>query len=191
MITKTWGDVAKEEPIQANGGYLNKFKQGLNKFRILSEPVSGYQYWTADNKPVRSADYPKEISKDIKKGESPKYFWAFAIYNFDSKAIEILVLTQATLITPLQDLVSNPEWGDPTGYSLTVNRKGEGLETEYTITPSPAKPTPKSILDLYKEKNINLEALLTGQDPFKAKEEIQYEKPEEWEPKDETETAFD
>ena len=28
------------------------------------------------------------------------------------------------------------DWGDPLGYSITVNRKGEGLETEYSVVPS-------------------------------------------------------
>jgi hypothetical protein len=36
------------------------------------------------------------------------------------------------------------------------------LETEYGVVPSPAKPTPDEILEAYKEKSINLEALFTG-----------------------------
>jgi hypothetical protein len=31
------------------------------------------------------------------------------------------------------------DWGDPLGYSITVNRKGESLETEYSVVLSPAK----------------------------------------------------
>src|ERR1700712_2603548 len=38
--------------------------------------------------------------------------------------------------------------------------------TEYSVLPSPAKETPADILQMYKEKPINLEALFTGDNPF-------------------------
>jgi hypothetical protein len=77
-----------------------------------------------------------------------------------------LELTQSTIIEPMQALITNEDWGSPTGYSLTVSKKGEGLETEYTVVPSPAQPTPANILEAYKEKAINLGTLLTGDNPF-------------------------
>jgi hypothetical protein len=46
---------------------------------------------------------------------------------------------------------------DSRNYSLTVTRKGENLETEYSVVPSPAQATPDNILQAYKEKPINLE----------------------------------
>jgi hypothetical protein len=48
------------------------------------------------------------------------------------------------------------------GYSITINRKGESLETEYSVVPSPAQPTSAEIIPNFKEKPINLEALLAG-----------------------------
>jgi hypothetical protein len=53
--------------------------------------------------------------------------------------------------------IHSDDWGDPLGYSITVNRKGEGLETEYSVVPSPAQTTPANILEVYKEKPINFE----------------------------------
>lgn len=180
----SWSEAAQEVPNVEKGGYM-KLKAGQNKFRILSAPVSGYEIWTTENKPMRWAEYPKTIPADIKPGSQPKYFWAFVVWNFGSKAVEILQLTQATIISPIQELVNSEEWGAPTGYSLTVTRKGEGLETEYTVVPSPAKETPKEILQAYKEKNINLGALLTGSNPFEPA------KSSEFVPENETHTAFD
>jgi hypothetical protein len=52
------------------------------------------------------------------------------------------------------------------GVAHGVNRKGEGLETEYSVVPSPVQPTPAPILEAYKEKPINLEALFSGENPF-------------------------
>jgi hypothetical protein len=38
-----------------------KFRQGPNKFRILSAPIIGYEYWTEDRKPVRSRELWRTI----------------------------------------------------------------------------------------------------------------------------------
>jgi hypothetical protein len=44
------------------------------------------------------------------------------------------------------------------GYGITINRKGESVETEYGVVPSPAQPSSPDI-PKFKEKSINLEAL--------------------------------
>jgi hypothetical protein len=58
------------------------------------------------------------------------------------------------------------------GYSITINRKDESLETEYNVVPSPAQPTPADIIQKLKEKPINLEALFTGGNPFDETEPV-------------------
>jgi hypothetical protein len=58
------------------------------------------------------------------------------------------------------------------GYSVTINRKGESLETEYSVVPSPAQPIPADIIQKFKEKPINLEALFTGGNPFDETEPV-------------------
>jgi hypothetical protein len=158
-----------EVPKSSAGGYM-KFKQGANKFRILSAPIIGWEYWTEAKKPVRAKDRWTTIPVDAdisgKNGWNPKHFWAFVVWNFDTKAVEILQITQSTIQSAIEELASNEDWGDPRNYSLTVTRKGENLETEYSVVPSPAQPTPANILQAYKEKPINLEALFSGGNPF-------------------------
>jgi hypothetical protein len=51
------------------------------------------------------------------------------------------------------------------------------LETEYSVVPSPAQPAPDAILQAYKEKPINLEALFTGGNPFEGVDGMQAEEP--------------
>ena len=68
------------------------------------------------------------------------------------------------------------EPGELVAYSITVNRKGEALEIEYSVVPSPAQPTPEAILQAYKEKPINLEALFTGGNPFEEEGDITHNK---------------
>lgn len=162
-----------EVPKQAGGAYM-KLKQGANKFRILSAPILGWEYWTEARKPVRARERWTTIPVDAdisgERGWNPKHFWAMVVYNLDEKQIQILQLTQATILSALAELINSDEWGDPRGYSITINRKGEKLETEYSVMPSPAKATPAEVLAQYKEKNINLEALFEGKNPFEAEE---------------------
>lgn len=164
----SWKDAAQNVPASNKGGFM-KFHDGQNKFRILSAPVQGWEYWTNDNKPIRSHEYPKVMQPDARK-DAPKFFWAFVVWNMASKAVEILEITQRTIIEPIQELVMSEEWGNPTGYSLTVTRKGEGLNTEYSVVPSPAQVTPSDVLDAFKAKPIRLEALFDGSNPFEEKE---------------------
>lgn len=156
--------------VPKSGGSYMKFKGGANKFRILSAPILGYEYWTAERKPVRAKKLWDTIpvDADIKDGWNPKHFWAFVVWNFEEKQIQVLEITQATIQRAMLDLIQNDEWGDPRNYTITVNRKGEKLETEYSVVPSPAKPVPEDIIKSYKEKNIDLENLFTGGDPFNA-----------------------
>jgi hypothetical protein len=164
-----WSEAAANVPKQTSGGFMKFDKEGTFKFRILSAPITGFEYWTVDKEPIRSKEYPKVISDKIKPGDKIKYFWAFVVWNFQAEEVQILELTQTTIIEPLQELISNPEWGDPTGYSISVTRKGMSFsDTEYSVVPSPAQPTPANVLKAYKDKPINLDALYSGGNPFEA-----------------------
>jgi len=162
-----WKEAATKVPEAKDGSGYMKFKVGANKFRILSEPIMGWEYWTEDSKSIRVHEYPSTIPADIRKGEAPKFFWAFVVWNFTTKAVEILEITQRTIIEPMQELIGSEEWGDPTGYSITVNRSGSDKEsTTYSVVPSPAQATPAEVLQAYKDKPINLDALFDGGNPF-------------------------
>jgi hypothetical protein len=43
-----------------------------------------------------------------------------------------------------------------------VNKKLRASDAEYSVVPSPQQPTPSDVLQAYKEKPINLEALFSG-----------------------------
>ena len=36
-----------------------------------------------------------------------------------------------------RDVLATIYWGKPYGYDIKINRTGEGLETEYTVSPKP------------------------------------------------------
>lgn len=149
-----------------------KLQDGENTFRIVSSAITGFEYWTntEPSVPVRSrtafVSTPKDIKLDPKTGKPTaiKHFWAFVVYSYRADKRQILEITQSGIQTAIKALVDNKKWGDPKKYDITVNRSGNGLETEYSTMPNPHS---ELLLDLPKDE-INLNALFTGDDPFAA-----------------------
>ncbi len=54
------------------------------------------------------------------------------------------------------------------------------METKYSVLPSPAKPVPANILQAFKEKPINLEALFSGGNPFEETDGAQASGPDDF-----------
>lgn len=164
----------------ADNGYM-KFEQGDNTFRVISNAIVGYETWIDKKKedgsmgryPVRAKDSVL-LQARLKKMNAVgaqydmKPFWAFLVWNYNANGIQILELTQKGIMRSLQSLHKSDKWGDIKGYDVTVTREGEGLDTEYTVMPNPHTELDK---DISKAKDINLEALYTGDDPFSGESE--------------------
>ncbi len=151
-----------------------RLEQGENRFRVLSEhPITGWLYWTQDNKPVRLREFPKEMPLQIKVRDQAaswekgvKHFWDFAVWDYASKSIKILEITQATIQNSLDSLFHDKDWGHPKSYDILITRTGESMDTEYQTIAKPHTALLDAIVEAYKSKNINLEALYDSKDPF-------------------------
>jgi hypothetical protein len=156
---------------KAPSGYM-KFAEGLNQIRILDSAIIGWEYFNQANKPVRQREAFEEVPRDIKENGRVKHFWAFPVWNYQAKSVQILEITQKGIMEAIKALVKNPKWGDPKMYDIAITKSGEGLDTEYTVQGEPplSEPT-EEIVKAYKNKPVNLEALYLGEDPF-AKELI-------------------
>jgi len=133
-----------------------KFVNGKNKFRVLSSLVTGYEYWkTEDGKdiPVRSKDKPTDVSDgkiNPKTGRvDVNHFWHIIVWNYASKSVQELTITQKGIQKYILGLVNDPDWGKPQGYDLIVTKEGEGLLTKYTVSGTPPKEAAKEIVDAY------------------------------------------
>ncbi|MFA6314946.1 MAG: hypothetical protein WC648_01070 [Candidatus Paceibacterota bacterium] len=143
-----------------------KFQDGDNAFRILSSAITGSEYFKADNKPVRSKEPFDTIPDDIKKGGAVKTFWAFLVWNYEAKRIQILELTQKGIMKTIQSYTKNPKWGNPKEYDFIVTRTGSGMDTEYAITVNPKFPLDEVVTAQYEKMSVDLNALYEGLDPF-------------------------
>jgi hypothetical protein len=150
-------------PVTSN--YM-KLVEGSNKFRVLSSAIVGYEYFKDDNKPVRSRE-PFEETPGIKKNGKVSHFWAFLVWNYDAKRVQILELSQKSIQNQFQAYIKNPDWGHPKEYDVTINRKGTSMmDTEYTVMPSPHKPIDPEIQKQADHIKVDLTALYEGLDPF-------------------------
>jgi len=101
----------------SNEGNYYKFKQGENRFRILSSAITGYEYWNKDNKPIRSKEGFEGTPEDMKPDGQIKHFWAFIVWNYEAKRVQIMELTQKTIMYSIGALSDNAKWGDVKGYT--------------------------------------------------------------------------
>lgn len=154
----------------ATSGNYTKITETPLKFRILTSPIIGWEYFTNENKPKRSAHF-FQSTPDIKPDGKPKEFWAFVVWNYEEKKIQIMEITQQTIKKAIVALTQDQDFGDPKGYDLKVSKTGKGKETKYTLLPlgktsfSPEGEDVDAILA--DARSVRLEALFDGDDPFK------------------------
>lgn len=147
-----------------------KLKNGENKMRIMSSAITGYVYWTKEDKPVRTPEYPTN-TPNIKTDENGKtkiqHFWAFVVWDYSGEgAIKIMEVTQAGIRDSLLNLVNDSDWGDPKNYDIKITKTGQKLDTRYQVSPVPHREAPADAVKEYAGTDIDLNALYSGGDPF-------------------------
>lgn len=155
--------------IPAGSSNYLKFNKPEVTFRILDEPIMGTLGW-ANKKPTRKRIGETISVTEVDDPSEIKYFWAMPVYDYEDKQIKILEVTQKSILKAIQSYARDEDYGDPKGYDIKVTGTGEGLERRYLVTPKPPKKLDEGIIQLYKDMEIDLEALFTGDDPFKASE---------------------
>ena len=157
------------------GGNYMKLMDGDNEFLILGSAVMGFEYWNKENKPVRLTERPATLPPDIReeddgKPAKPKHFWAFPVWNVRDRAVQVLEITQKSVMGALQNLARSDKWGDPIGtYTITISRSGTGFDTEYNTVPNPKGENFSEIMtewERVKQDGFDISRLFTGDDPF-------------------------
>lgn len=160
----------KEPPKEDN---YTKFIEGETKFRVLSSAITGYEEFI-DKKPVRYTEDTLPAEPHDEKNPI-KFFWAFVVWNYTAGRagrLQIMKITQKSIRKAIRALIKSESWGDPHGYDIIIAREGEGLETEYHVSPVPPKPLSSEIESKFKASNIDLQVWMEGGDPFKKNEDV-------------------
>lgn len=136
------GQTAREFLDRQQAGDFMKLTEGDNRFRVLEKPIQGIEIWvhTEDGKkkPTRLRDNDPIIDEGnfvIDQNSRPqiKDFLAMPVYNYNLKAIQILTITQKSILSALNGY-RNSKWGELTGYPVVISRTGTTLDnTEYSV----------------------------------------------------------
>ena len=114
----------------AGGGYLALSKLpdgGSVRFALLTdEPLEGYESWGSSNgtnKPFRFAEEPTYEDIKVEMGEfepregrggpgtaDVKFFIAMPVYNYDSGKVQVLQITQKSIIKELDQISHLRYW---------------------------------------------------------------------------------
>lgn len=167
-----------KKPESSSSHYM-KFADGDNKIRIVTDAITGWLYWVKGegdtNKPVRVKAMPDEVPAEAlpdKFGNYVKEFYAFGVWNYNEKKIQILEVTQTSIQEALFNLHSSEDWGDPKSYNITIIRGDKGGRVKYDVQPSPPSELSMEIANAVAEKPMNLAALFENGDPFQTDEHI-------------------
>lgn len=151
-----------------------KLQDGDNKFRILTPAVIGWEGWK-NNKPFRvkavtGQDCPikdSDVDFDVKYNK-PKinHFWAFVIWSYADKKIQVLEITQKTIMKAIENYYIVEDWGDPRNYDLNIKRDNVGEKVSYSVIPTPPKPLSQEAAEAFEVSKVDLEKLFSGEYPM-------------------------
>jgi hypothetical protein len=162
-----------------------RFVQGKNRLRFIGNPVSGFVFFGKTKredgsetvKPYRRRESEGEfsleemINRDIRMKpdgeiEGQKYFVMGLVYNYQKEKLQVLEITQKSILKALKSYVESEEYGHPSGYDLTIEKKGDGLNTEYTVIVSPPKPLSDEIVEAVGNASCDLQKIFDGDYPL-------------------------
>lgn len=156
--------------IPKSSGQFAKFQEGKNRFRVLSDIVQGWEGWK-NQKPFRhegSICQIKPEQVDLNQNGLPNinYFWAMVVWNFGEKRVQVLEITQKTIMSVLKGLEDNADWGDLKNYDIEITKSKVGDKTTYTTLSIPPKKLAPEIAQAYEESDVDLKKLFVGEYPM-------------------------
>jgi len=174
------------------GGYLNpsRIPTGTTiRFALTSdEPVEYYEVWgedaqgkpkpfrfdhepTPDEIAVEMGEYSRRINREGTGNEPAKFAIALPVFNYDAGEIQVMNITQKSIIFALDGISQMPDYEDMLVIDFQLEKKGSGLTTEYKLTPVPRKKGATPIIEAAWEEvtgaGFDLTRIIEGGNPYK------------------------
>lgn len=181
--------------VAGGGAYLNPSKIAAGssvRFCLLSEePLEFYELWgegpdgkakpfrfdaepSPDDIALALGDYTRRVNREGTGVEPMKFALALPVYNYETARVEVLQLSQKSLIRELDAVSQMEDYSDILAIDFLLGKEGSGLNTEYKLTPVPRKKgADKDIAAAWEETRsagFDMSRLLEGADPFKPAE---------------------
>ena len=187
-----------ETSSSAQSRYLNVSKIDPNKplrIAILQEPAfTFFEIWgesvtnSEEVKPFRFSKKPsetevltllgggyrvREVNPEWAKVpgqlETPKRVYAFTVWNFETKQVEVMSVKQKSILDGLKSLSTTEEYADMLAWDLQITRASQ---TQYAVTPLPRKKATESQVETAlsdaEADGFDITSMLDNCDPFTA-----------------------
>ncbi len=123
--------------LSTEAGSYYKLQDGQNRCRIVSEAVP---VWTAFDRVNKTA---KKYLNELQARTDPEAKKRFALWVIDRNDGQIkLAEWGVSIMKQIQTLALDKDYTFDSfpSYDIKITRSGSGLDTEYTVTPSPVTP---------------------------------------------------
>ena len=176
----------------AGGGYLNpsKIQSGTSaRFALLDDqPLEFFEVWgdgpDGSVKPFRFSEDPtpedieaelgeftRRQNRDGTAPEAVKPALAIPVYNHDTKQVQIMQLTQKSIIRELDSISQMEDYSNLIEWDFVLGKEGNGLNTEYSLRAVPRKkgtdPAIQEAWSEVKKAGFDIPRLLDGTNPFR------------------------
>lgn len=157
--------------VSGDKNLYTKLEQGESKLRILSDIVGGYEGWF-QQKPVRfrqdykiTPDEAATLDKDQYDASKSKWrpFGVCIVWNYTAEAVQIWQFTPKGIITALQSLGRDDDWGDLKGYDIKITKTGTGTDTRYEVKPVAPKAVSADIKKAFEDSGLAPEQVFMDQ----------------------------
>ena len=142
------------ESFGSSTGDFYRLESGDNKIRILSEFEVISKHFMPD-KTVSLCRGDKNGCTLCRQGNKPST--KFLMWILDRKDMQIKVAELGySIIKQLGELAKSADWhfDDIPNYDINVKRTGEGMNTEYFVSPCKPNELPEDVLAVFSEKDI-------------------------------------
>jgi len=150
--------------------------EGAYLLRIITpkeQVVSYFSEFIDTYEGKKKINAPDNGDGTIPAGESEQGFklrWAVSVLNQDTKEVQVWEITQVSIRDFLFAIAKGKIKNDWTKFDIQVTKKGQKMETTYTLIAGDTAPLSKEDQAIIAETPVNLEALIEGKDPFEVAE---------------------
>ena len=182
----------------SGSGFLNpsSIKEG-NEVRLTilgDNSATGYELWI-DSKELREDGKPKgvktrfqsepsradmqeraqELGGTVRDDALPKQFMAFAVWNYETEAVQVFEFSQQSIANPLIAALSDEEVeAEPSLTDFKISATGSGIEKRYIVSSLAGRRRKPAIdgpiteaWDHAVADGFDISVLVSGGDPFK------------------------
>ena len=144
--------------VPSTSGDFYKPEAGDNRIRLASKPVEvRFHEVSKEGDKFATGKCQGEGCELCKAGKKLKYKYAYVILTRGKEPKVLIYEAPITVFRQILAYATDKEYGDPTGYDITIKKAGEKPQITYTLIASPKKePLTKEETALLETAGIDL-----------------------------------